>query len=135
MRRRSSPPDIDRASSADGRRLRHFSEAGQASKPKARDIDAALHGERLANRRKRLHVLTSPVADLPDGAMILQDGAPHLILGRLARAWSLRGYGPPVTPLDGAQLITPPSTVAVLRGGYRPQIHASAFDASGANAV
>jgi len=37
---------------------------------------------------------------------------------------------PPVTPLDGAQLITPPSTVAVLRGGYQPQIHASAFGES-----
>ena len=108
---------------------------GEASKPKARDIDAVLHAERLANRRKRLHALTSPAADLPDGTMILQDGAPHLILGGLARAWSLRGYGPPVTPLDGAQLITPPSTVAVLRAGYRPHIHTSAFGESDAHAV
>src|SRR5215469_9564307 len=53
--------------------------------------------------------LTSPAADLPDGTMILQDWKPHLILGGLARAWSFRGYGPPVTPFDGAQLITPPS--------------------------
>src|SRR5262249_49925394 len=82
-----------------------------------------------------LHALTSPAADLPDGTMILQDEAPHLILGGLARAWSLRGYGPPVTPLNGAQLITPPSTVAVLRAGYRPQIHAGAFAASDGPAV
>jgi hypothetical protein len=97
------------------------------SMPKARDIDAVLHSERLAGRCKRLHALTSPTADLPDGAMVLQDGVPHLSLGRLARPWSLRGYGIPVTPLDCAQLVTPPSTVAVLRVGYRPQIHASAF--------
>jgi hypothetical protein len=104
-----------------------FPTNGQVSMPKARDIDATLHSERLAGRCKRLHVLTSPTADLPDGAMVLQDGVPHLILGRLARPWSLRGYGIPVTPLDCAQLVTPPSTIAVLRAGYGPQIHASAF--------
>ena len=106
---------------------RAFPRDGQVSMPKARDIDAVLHSERLAGRRKRLHALTSPTADLPDGAMVLQDGVPHLILGRLARPWSLRGYGIPVTPLDPAQLVTPPATVAVLRAGYRPQLHASAF--------
>jgi hypothetical protein len=58
--------------------------------------------------------------------VVLQDGAPHLIMARLARPWSFRGYGPPVAPQDGALLISPPSTVAVLRAGYRPQIHASA---------
>jgi hypothetical protein len=100
---------------------------GQVSMPKARDIDAVLHSERLAGRCKRLHVLTSAAADLPDGAMVLQDGVPHLILGSLARPWSLRGYGIPATPLDCAQLVTPPSTIAVLRAGYRPQIHPSAF--------
>src|SRR5215469_12358378 len=46
----------------------------QMSRPKARDIDAVLHAERLSGRHKRLHVLTSPAADLPDGAMVLQDG-------------------------------------------------------------
>jgi hypothetical protein len=105
---------------------RGFPNAAPATFPKARDIDAALHAERLAGRARRLHVLTAPAAELPDGAMILQDDVPHLMLGGLARPWSLRGYGAPVTPLDCARLITPPSTVAVLRAGYRPWIHASA---------
>jgi hypothetical protein len=103
---------------------------------KACDIDRVLHAERLDGHRKRLHILTSPAADLPDGAMIFQDGAPHLILEGLARPWSLRGYGAPAAPLDCAWLITPPSTVAVLKAGYRPRIHASAFgerEASRAN--
>ena len=99
----------------------------QATTAKAGDIDRTLHAERLDGRRKRLHDLTSPAADLPDGAMILQDGAPHLILAGLARPWSLRGYGGPVVPSDCARLITPPSTVAVLNAGYRPLIHMSAF--------
>ena len=105
-----------------------FPARGQGVPPKAGDIDRVLHAERLDGRRKRLHALTSPAADLPDGAMILQDGAPHLILGGLARSWSLSGYGAPAAALDDAQLITPPTIVAVLRAGYRPLIHSSAYD-------
>jgi hypothetical protein len=95
--------------------------------PKAGDVDRTLHAERLDGRHKRLHDLVSSATHLPDGAMILQDGAPHLILGGLARPWSLRGYGGAAAPLDCARLITPPSTVAALKAGYRPRIHASAF--------
>jgi hypothetical protein len=98
--------------------------------PKAPEIDRVLHPERLDGRGKRLHILTSPAAELPDGAIILEDGVPHLILQGLALPWSLRGYGIPVKPRDGAWLITPPSTIAALRAGYRPQIHASAFAGS-----
>ena len=75
-----------------------FPSYDQATRPNAPDIDRVLHVERLDGRRKRLHDLTSPATDLPDGAMILQDGAPHLILNGLARRWSLRGYGAPATP-------------------------------------
>jgi hypothetical protein len=69
-------------------------------------------------------------ADLPNGAMIFQDGAPHLVLNGPARRWSLRGYGTPTAPLGGALLITPPSTVTVLRAGYQSQLHASALSGS-----
>ena len=103
-----------------------FPIAGQAATLKARDIDITLHAERLEGRRKRLHALPTPAADLPDGTMILQEDVPHLIVEGVARPWSLRGYGAPVTPRNCAQLITPPSTVAVLRAGYRPWLHPSA---------
>jgi hypothetical protein len=99
----------------------------RVARPKAPAIDQVLHTERLKDRRKRLHDLISPAAALPDGSMIFQDSAPHLILKGLARRWSLHGYGTPTAPLDGAQLITPPSIVAALRAGYRPRLHASAF--------
>jgi hypothetical protein len=105
----------------------NFPSYEQAIKPKAPDIDRVLHVERLDGRRKRLHDLTSPPTDLPSGTMILQNGAPHLILNGLARRWSLRGYGAPTAPLNGARLITPPSTVAVLKAGYHPRLHASAL--------
>jgi hypothetical protein len=94
--------------------------------PKASEIDRILHGERLEGHRKRVHDLKSSAAALPDGAMIFQDGAPYLILSGLARRWSPRGYEAPTTPSDKARLITPPSTVATLRVGYRPQLHVSA---------
>ena len=114
---------------------RNFPAHGGAALPKADDIDTTLHAERLDGRRKRLHVLTSPAAGLPDGAMILQDGVPHLVLVGLARPWSLLGYGAAAVPLDSAQLITPPSTVAVLRAGYPPQMDASVFGERNATAV
>ena len=96
--------------------------------PKAHNIDEILHEERLDGRRKRMHDLTSPAADLPDGAMILQDGAPHLICEGAARPWSLGGYGTPKAIQTGTRLITPPSTVAVLRAGYRPLVHPSGYN-------
>ena len=104
-----------------------FPRNSQTAVPKARDIDRILHAERLNGRDKRLHDLTSPAADLPDGAMILQNDAPHLFLGGLARRWSLGGYAAPTAALDTARLITPPATVAALRTGYRPRIHPSAL--------
>jgi hypothetical protein len=107
---------------------RSFPMRGGPATAKAPDIDSALHAERLDGRRKRLHLLTAPPAKLPDGAMVLQDAVPYLMLGGLARPWSLRGYGAPGAPLDSAELITPPSTIAALRAGYRPQVHPSAFD-------
>jgi hypothetical protein len=103
-----------------------FPTGGQTSTLKAGDIDMVLHAERLHGRRKRLHELPTPAADLPDGTMILQDGAPHLVLGGRARPWSLRGYGAPVRLAGSALLITPPSSVAALTTGYRPVLHATA---------
>jgi hypothetical protein len=101
-------------------------QAGFPAHPKAPGIDRVLHAERLNGRRKRLHDLPSPAAALPDGTMIFQDDAPHLILKGQVRRWFPHGYGAPAKPADGARLITPPSTVAVLRAGYRPRFHPSA---------
>src|SRR6202012_3682725 len=94
-----------------------------AEPPKAGDMDGVLHAERLEGRAKRTHAL--PDVDLPDGAMALQAGAPHLVWQGLAYPWSHAGYGPPAELSADARLITPPSTVATLAAGYRPQVHAS----------
>ena len=95
--------------------------------PPAQMIDRRLHSERLVarTRRRQLHTVRWP--HLPDGAFVLVDGTPAVIVGRELVAWTPGGYGPPSErPLRGrATVITPPSTVAVLRAGYQPQIDES----------
>jgi hypothetical protein len=92
---------------------------------RAGEIDRVLHAERLDGHSKRLHSPRAPTASLPDGAMVLQSGAPHLILGGRAYPWSHSGYGAPTSPQGGVTVLTPPSTLAALEAGYRAQVHPS----------
>jgi hypothetical protein len=95
--------------------------------PSAKQIDRQLHGERLVRRthRRRLHELPWP--DLPDGAFVLLDGVPAVVAGGHLREWTRAGYGGRrARPARGAAcVITPPSTVAVLRAGYPAQVRLS----------
>jgi hypothetical protein len=95
-------------------------------------IDAHLHDERVepGTRRQRHH--NAPLADLPDGAFVLHEGAPHLVLGDNLLAWSAAGYEARVRRPDAhtARLITPPSLVEVLRTDWQslvPLVHPSAI--------
>lgn len=85
----------------------------------ANAIDARLHGERIdpAARTRRLHAVAFD--ELPDGALVLHDGVPKLVLGDALRSWSFAGYGrPEPRPTGTATVITPPSLVQVLRAGW-----------------
>jgi hypothetical protein len=95
------------------------------ARPMARQIDDVLHGERLVDRRKRLHAIDTPVRDLPDGAMIAVDLTAYGIVSGVAHAWTEAGYGPPADIARAGVLLTPPSTLAVLGAGYRPVLHPS----------
>ena len=86
-------------------------------------IDAQLHSERVASgtRAHRLH--EAPFDELPDGAFVLADGAPHLVLGSELLRWTPAGYEKRTPRLGGtARLVTPPSLVAVLAAGWRPLV-------------
>ncbi len=89
----------------------------------ADEIDATLHTERLGERRR---TTSSP---LPDGAFVLHDGEPFLVLGDSLRRWTTAGYTERIARRGSAELVTPPSLVEVLHAGWRgdvPLVHPSA---------
>lgn len=108
-----------------------FPRTRAAPPPSARDMDRTLHAERLQGRAKRLHDLPARSEPLPDGAFILQGGVPHLVFAGAALPWSWAGYGAPTKCRSDARLVTPPSVVAALRGGYRPAMHDSVVQTCG----
>ena len=101
-----------------------WADALGGAEPSAKEINRRLHGERIVRgtQRRRLHELDW--ADLPDGAFVLLDGTPALVLGGELIEWTHDGYGVHRRrPKRGtATVITPPTTVAALRAGYRAQI-------------
>lgn len=89
----------------------------------ARDIDAALHVQRLQGHAQRIHPLRVPPAELPDGAMIVLSGDAYVMADGLAFRWAESGYqrARRLSRADG--LLTPPSTLATLAAGYRCVLH------------
>jgi hypothetical protein len=111
----------------DANRFRAAWEAGNgAGGVFARDIDAVLHRERLSRGEKRLHVLPVALGELPDGAMVQQDGESYLIAQGKSWLWSPAGYRAAPDTIKAAMLLTPPSTLRALSAGYRPVLHPSA---------
>jgi hypothetical protein len=95
--------------------------------PGADAADARLHEERLDHRARRLH--NAAIDELPDGAFVLCNGAPHLVLGTELLEWTPGGYVAARPRRGEVSLITPPSLVAVLQRGWQgdvPILHPSA---------
>jgi hypothetical protein len=89
-------------------------------------LDVQLGAERKAPRPR------VDAAALPDGAFVLEDGRPCLVIGGRIRTWSPGGYGPPRSTPGDVELITPPSLVRVLSAGWDPLVpfvHPSALEA------
>jgi hypothetical protein len=102
-----------------------LAEALGASSPSLADIDLRLHAERLDGRAQRRH--RAPAHHLPDGAMIALGPEPHAILGCHALPWSHHGYGRPILrPKGTAEVLTSPTSLSALRGGYKPLWHPTA---------
>ena len=95
-----------------------FAAGNGLSSVSAPQMDEKLHAER------RLSARGAPVAlwpeDLPDAAMIEVDG--DALVRRKGRwlRWTFDGYVETCEPNAPAAVITPPSTIATLRAGYRP---------------
>lgn len=97
-------------------------------RPSAGDMNRQLHGERIVRgtHLRRRHEL--PWAGLPDGTFVRLPGAPALVLGGRLVEWTHQGYRDrhPRPAHGTATVLTPPSTIAVLRMGYPVQIDESA---------
>jgi len=97
-------------------------------------MDARLHDERVdpQTRGRRFHDVR--YEGLPDGAFVVHDGDPWLVLGPELCRWTPAGYTERTPrPSGTATLVTPPSLVEVLRTGWRgvvPLLHPTAASGS-----
>jgi hypothetical protein len=104
----------------------------------ADELDRRLHAERLDDGAggRRLH--DARAAELPDGAYVLLDGAPYLVLGAALLRWSPGGYtGRRARPRGRVDVVTPPTSLHVLASGWTgsvPLLHPSSRRRAGASA-
>jgi hypothetical protein len=104
--------------------------------PSADDLDRWLHGERRAARGRHgrqpgdgRSLWAADLADLPDATVVVDDGLPVLVLEGRLLPFHFEGWGLPRRPHAGAgpvDVLTPATSVAALRHGFRPVLHASA---------
>jgi hypothetical protein len=101
---------------------------GSGERPRASQIDARLHAERVDPRSRRQLTRPAVVGELPDGVMIRHGGTPGLLAGGGVLPWSFAGYQAPIAlpPTTPVELLTPPATVATIAADYRPLVHPSA---------
>jgi len=107
-----------------------FGRAFDVAKPTVQMMDARLHAERLASARGfGVSMEVEDVAQLPDGAMIFDGERAYALRDGRAFSWSFEGYcdGIPLSAFGGRiVVITPATTIAVLRQGYEPVWHPGA---------
>lgn len=99
------------------------------TRPRAPDMDAALHAARLRPDGQKAR-FTAPVADLPDGAIFVAGEAAVLLWQGRQWDWSFAGYHPrPESVAGKVAVLTPLPALRVLQNGFCPMVHPSA-DAS-----
>lgn len=110
--------------------VQRFGEAFGIAEPRAPQVDKRLHKERLASGGKPPVAVVEDLGGLPDGAMVADGGSAYALRGGQALRWSFAGYGPPADFGSPGEkkllLLTPATTLNVLRHGFRPVWHASA---------
>ncbi len=94
----------------------------------AKALDGRLHSERLVPRTSRQNPHRLAWGDLPDGAFVMLDQAPNLLWRNRIIPWTVEGYAAARPAPHGGEVdvLTPPTTLAALRGGYRPQVDPAA---------
>lgn len=113
--------------------VRCYGDAFGVAKPKVSEIDERLHAERLASGitfpsgPASIYLGRTDLDALPDGAMVFQGERCFAKHGKNLRAWTFWGYIDAFNYFDLALhdiwLLTPPTTLAVLKAGYQPVWH------------
>jgi len=100
---------------------------GLLERPRADDMDAVLHAERLIGRDKRTH--KRAIETVPDGTFIAMEDDAFTVVGDRLLRWTPHGYETPKPRPRGitVDVLTPPSILAVLSAGYTPHWHPSAI--------
>ncbi len=102
----------------------------RAGRPTAASIDERLHAERVGPGRSK-RTFRAALDDLPDGVLVtFEEGGDdaHLLWDRWLFVWSPGGYTASVSPPERGEVtvLTPRSTIDVIRAGYVPEVHPSA---------
>ncbi len=107
---------------------------GRTTPVSAVELNRRLSGERLHRgrglRRAGDRILwKAPLDELPTGTVIIgpHDGSPHLVTSGGLRPFGFGGWGDPIRSSAGVvDVLTPPTSVLALAGGFTPVLHASA---------
>jgi len=107
-----------------------FGRAFGVAEPRAPMIDKRLHRERLASGGRPSTVTVPELRGLPDGTMIAHGDNAYALRAGKARKWSFAGYADPIAfdrfAGSSLRLLTPATTIAVLRQGFAPVWHPTA---------
>jgi hypothetical protein len=102
-----------------------WSETRSGAIPYAKDMDAQLHQERTGPAEQQ-----ASWAGLPDGVFVATDSGPAVVVGDHLAVWdqhdNIYRNKLPRPKAGMARVVTPPSTVQILRAGYPVQIDDSA---------
>ena len=110
---------------------------GGLERPWATTLNRRLAGERLRrgggiDRRSDRRIWTTDIAELPDGAVVVDEGLAKLVLGDALLTFGFVGWREPMTrPGRGRfDVLTPPTSVLALRHGYLPRLDESVCSAT-----